>query len=111
MSHGDQLQSLPPDFHVIGRTDTAPFAAVAHDSKPIYGIQFHPEVTHSPRGKEVISRFVLNICECRTNWTMVMGLSCMSLCVLIIGTGRVYREGDYTNSGDLWTQGTRHRCR
>ncbi|KAG6334273.1 hypothetical protein ID866_4813, partial [Astraeus odoratus] len=70
MSHGDQLQRLPPDFHVIGCTKTAPFAAVAHDSKPIYGIQFHPEVTHSPRGKEVMSRFVINICGCRTNWTM-----------------------------------------
>jgi GMP synthase (glutamine-hydrolysing) len=70
MSHGDQLSALPPDFHVIGSTKTAPFAAIAHDSKPFYGIQFHPEVTHSPRGKELISRFVLNICGCRTNWTM-----------------------------------------
>ncbi|KAI6114873.1 GMP synthase [Pisolithus croceorrhizus] len=70
MSHGDQLQNLPPDFHVIGHTQTAPFAAIAHDSKPIYGIQFHPEVTHSPKGKEIISRFVINICGCRTNWTM-----------------------------------------
>ncbi|KAH7920895.1 GMP synthase [Leucogyrophana mollusca] len=70
MSHGDQLSEMAPNFHVIGRTSTAPYAAVAHDSKPFYGIQFHPEVTHSPRGKEVISRFVLNICGCRTNWTM-----------------------------------------
>lgn len=70
MSHGDQLQKLPPDFHVIGHTQTAPFAAIAHDSKPIYGIQFHPEVTHSLKGREVISRFVINICGCRTNWTM-----------------------------------------
>jgi GMP synthase (glutamine-hydrolysing) len=70
MSHGDQLSALPPNFHVIGATKTAPFAAVAHDSKPFYGIQFHPEVTHSPRGKEIIARFVLNICGCRTNWTM-----------------------------------------
>ncbi|KAI6096969.1 hypothetical protein EDD16DRAFT_1670284 [Pisolithus croceorrhizus] len=70
MSHGDQLQNLPPDFHVIGHTETAPFAAIAHDSKPIYGIQFHPEVTHSPKGKEIISRFVINICGCRANWTM-----------------------------------------
>ncbi|KIJ10781.1 hypothetical protein PAXINDRAFT_172060, partial [Paxillus involutus ATCC 200175] len=70
MSHGDQLHSLPPDFHVIGRTQTAPFAAIAHNSKPLYGIQFHPEVTHSPKGKEVISQFVIKICRCRTNWTM-----------------------------------------
>lgn len=71
MSHGDQLSQLPPDFHVIGYTKTAPFAAIAHDTKPIYGIQFHAEVTHSPRGKEVIGRFILNICGCKNNWTMV----------------------------------------
>ncbi|TFK36741.1 hypothetical protein BDQ12DRAFT_686411 [Crucibulum laeve] len=70
MSHGDQLSAPPPDFHVIGHTNTAPYAALAHNTKPIYGIQFHPEVTHSLRGKEVIGRFVLNICKCRKNWTM-----------------------------------------
>ncbi|KZT23068.1 GMP synthase [Neolentinus lepideus HHB14362 ss-1] len=70
MSHGDQLSELPANFHIIGRTKTAPYAAIAHNSKPFYGIQFHPEVSHSPRGKEVIGRFVLNICGCRTNWTM-----------------------------------------
>ncbi|KAI9439840.1 GMP synthase [Lactarius indigo] len=70
MSHGDQLSAPPPEFHIIGHTKSAPFAAIAHDSKPLYGIQFHPEVTHSPRGKEVISRFVLNICGCKSDWTM-----------------------------------------
>ncbi|KAG8905186.1 GMP synthase (glutamine-hydrolyzing) [Tulasnella sp. 403] len=70
MSHGDQLSAIPPEFHIIGKTQTAPFAGIAHDSKPIFGIQFHPEVTHTPRGKEVISRFVIDICQCRTNWTM-----------------------------------------
>lgn len=71
MSHGDQLSEMPENFHIIGKTKTAPYAAIAHNSKPFYGIQFHPEVTHSPRGKEVIGRFVLNICKCRANWTMV----------------------------------------
>ncbi|KAJ7679353.1 hypothetical protein DFH06DRAFT_1465468 [Mycena polygramma] len=70
MSHGDQLSAPPPDFHVIGYTATAPYAALAHNTKPIYGIQFHPEVTHSPRGKEVIGRFILNICGCQRHWTM-----------------------------------------
>lgn len=70
MSHGDKLSALPPDFHIIGRTTNAPFAAIAHNSKPFYGIQFHPEVTHSPRGKEVVGRFVLSICGCKPNWTM-----------------------------------------
>lgn len=71
MSHGDQLSKIPEGFHTIGYTENAPFAAIAHDNKPIYGIQFHPEVTHSPRGREVIGRFVLNICECKASWTMV----------------------------------------
>ncbi|KAJ7198313.1 hypothetical protein GGX14DRAFT_470151 [Mycena pura] len=70
MSHGDQLSTPPPDFHVIGYTATAPYAALAHNSKPFYGIQFHPEVTHTPRGKEVIGRFILNICGCQQRWTM-----------------------------------------
>ncbi|KAF8651889.1 hypothetical protein AX16_004623 [Volvariella volvacea WC 439] len=70
MSHGDQLSAPPPDFHVIGRTSSAPYAAIAHNSKPIYGIQFHPEVTHSPRGREVIGRFILGICDCKPDWTM-----------------------------------------
>jgi GMP synthase (glutamine-hydrolysing) len=70
MSHGDQISEMPPDFHIIAHTNTAPFAAVAHNTKPFYGIQFHPEVTHSLRGKEVIGRFILDICACKPSWTM-----------------------------------------
>ncbi|KAF8630224.1 hypothetical protein AX15_003048 [Amanita polypyramis BW_CC] len=70
MSHGDQLSRLPQDFRVIGRTKTAPYAAVAHNKRPLYGIQFHPEVTHSPKGREVLGRFILNICGCKRNWNM-----------------------------------------
>ncbi len=69
MSHGDQLSKAPEDFVVIGRTPTAPFAAMAHKTKPIYGVQFHPEVTHSVRGVELFDNFVA-ICDCRRNWTM-----------------------------------------
>lgn len=76
MSHGDQLSGMPAEFHVIGHTQSAPYAAIAHNNKPFYGIQFHPEVTHSPRGKEIIGRFVSNICECRNHWTMVSRDSC-----------------------------------
>lgn len=72
MSHADKLSKPPPDFHVIGHTDSAPYAAIAHNSKPFYGIQFHPEVTHTPNGKAVIGKFILDICGCRQNWTMVM---------------------------------------
>lgn len=79
MSHSDRLHSLPEGFSIIATTDSAPFAALAHNTKPIYGIQFHPEVTHSRRGKEVIERFVVNICGCKREWTMVRSLQeCVS---------------------------------
>lgn len=70
MSHGDQVTAAPEGFITVAQTPTAPFAAIAHESKPIYGIQFHAEVTHSPRGKEVIGKFVTGICKCSTDWTM-----------------------------------------
>lgn len=69
MSHGDQLSKMPDDFDVIAKTPTSPYTAIAHRSRPIYGIQFHPEVTHSPKGKELFDAF-LGICGCRRNWTM-----------------------------------------
>lgn len=71
MSHSDRLHSLPENFSIIATTESAPFAALAHNTLPIYGIQFHPEVTHSPRGREVLERFIIGICGCRKNWTMV----------------------------------------
>jgi hypothetical protein len=71
MSHGDQLQSLPPNFVVIAHTPTSPWTAIAHESKPIFGVQFHPEVSHSPKGKEVIGGFVKNICGIKGGWSMV----------------------------------------
>lgn len=71
MSHGDTLISLPPNYMVIATTPSAPFASIAHNSLPFFGIQFHPEVTHSVSGKTVISNFVVDICGCKKNWTMV----------------------------------------
>ena len=71
MSHGDQLSSLPPHFQTIASTPTSPYTAIAHESKPIFGVQFHPEVSHSPKGKEVIGAFVKNICEVKGGWSMV----------------------------------------
>jgi len=62
MSHGDQISAPPPDFHIIGHMTSAPYAAIVHNVKPLYGIQFHPEVTHSPQGKEVISQFIRDVC-------------------------------------------------
>lgn len=70
MSHGDLLSQIPTGFHVIGSTASAPFAAIAHDTKLIFGMQFHPEVTHTVQGKEILANFVLNICGAKANWTM-----------------------------------------
>ena len=70
MSHGDKLSQLPPSFSTIAATDNAPFAGIAHDSKPYYGIQFHPEVTHTPFGSELLKNFAVSICKTRQDWTM-----------------------------------------
>lgn len=72
MSHGDKLGALPPQFHTIAATKNAPFAGIAHESKPLYGIQFHPEVTHTPRGTQLLKNFAVGICGAKQNWTMDM---------------------------------------
>lgn len=70
MSHGDKLSHLPPGFLTIATTTNAPFAGVAHDTKPYFGIQFHPEVTHTQRGAELLKNFAIDICKAEANWTM-----------------------------------------
>jgi GMP synthase (glutamine-hydrolysing) len=70
MSHGDKLARLPDGFSTIATTANSAFAGIAHEEKSYYGIQFHPEVTHTPRGKEVIRNFAVNICKARQDWTM-----------------------------------------
>ena len=62
MSHGDQLSKMPEGFEVIARTATSPYTAIAHKERAMYGIQFHPEVTHSPKGKEL---FEVSVCGAR----------------------------------------------
>ena len=69
MSHGDKVCQLPPDFECIASTDSCPIAGMAHREKPWFGIQFHPEVTHTLRGEEIFSHFVLSICGCDALWT------------------------------------------
>jgi len=69
MSHGDKVVRLPADFVVAAATGSAPIAAMAHVSKPFFGIQFHPEVTHTPQGLRILERFVRNICGCEALWT------------------------------------------
>jgi GMP synthase (glutamine-hydrolysing) len=70
MSHGDKLSHLPEDFVTVATTSNAPFAGIAHKTKKYFGIQFHPEVTHTQNGKLVLKNFAVDICQAKTNWTM-----------------------------------------
>jgi GMP synthase (glutamine-hydrolysing) len=69
-SHGDKLTRLPKGFVVVGTTDNSDYAAIEHPQRKFFGIQFHPEVHHTPRGREIISNFVHGICGCGRDWTM-----------------------------------------
>ncbi|MDX1570346.1 MAG: glutamine-hydrolyzing GMP synthase [Xanthomonadales bacterium] len=69
MSHGDKVTELPRGFRLLGRTDAAPVAAMMDERRGYYGLQFHPEVTHTRRGREILSNFVLEICGCQGLWT------------------------------------------
>ena len=70
MSHGDQVTDLPPDFVSLATTPTCPYAAVMQRTKPFFGVQFHPEVTHTPRGEQLFQNFLYDICHARGDWTM-----------------------------------------
>lgn len=69
MSHGDHVAAAPPGFVVTARTDRIPVAAMANEARGWYGVQFHPEVTHTKQGSALLKRFVSEICGCRTLWT------------------------------------------
>ncbi len=69
MSHGDKVTALPAGFSTIASTDSAEHAAIADEQKKIYGLQFHPEVTHTAKGREILTAFLKNICQCDANWT------------------------------------------
>lgn len=69
MSHGDKVSALPDDFELIAETDSCPIAAMKHRERPWFGIQFHPEVTHTLQGKRLLERFVKEICGCEALWT------------------------------------------
>jgi len=70
MSHGDQVETLPEGFSVLAKTDTCPVAAMGNEARRIYGLQFHPEVVHTPQGTALLSRFLFDICRCRPDWEM-----------------------------------------
>jgi len=70
MSHGDQVSSLPDAFEIIASTETCPAAAVMHRERAFYGLQFHPEVTHTPHGIDLLRNFLYEVCGCRGTWRM-----------------------------------------
>jgi GMP synthase (glutamine-hydrolysing) len=69
MSHGDQVRTLPPGYRSTAKSGNSVIAAFAHDSRPIYGVQFHPEVAHTPRGSEVIANFLFSVSHAEASWT------------------------------------------
>jgi GMP synthase (glutamine-hydrolysing) len=69
-SHGDKLTKLPKGFKSVAVTENSQFAAIENRERKMFGLQFHPEVAHTPRGKEIVANFVHNICGCGKNWTM-----------------------------------------
>ena len=70
MSHGDKVTELPEGFKVIASNESTPLAGMADETRKFYGLQFHPEVTHTAQGAKILERFVLEICECKADWSM-----------------------------------------
>ncbi|MCP4706964.1 MAG: glutamine-hydrolyzing GMP synthase, partial [candidate division Zixibacteria bacterium] len=69
MSHGDSIISFPDNYNVIASTETVKIAAVENNDKNIFGLQFHPEVAHTDKGKKILHNFLFDICNCSGNWT------------------------------------------
>lgn len=70
MSHGDRIVRLPKSFRIISSTSNSPVAAMENRDKRLYGVQFHPEVVHTPKGKKILRNFLINIADCRPSWDM-----------------------------------------
>ncbi|MDP3272111.1 glutamine-hydrolyzing GMP synthase [Limnobacter sp.] len=70
MSHGDKVTELPPNFKLMASTPSCPIAGMADEARGFYAVQFHPEVTHTKKGKEILARFVRDICSCKGDWSM-----------------------------------------
>ena len=70
MSHGDRIESMPAGFQLMAHTDGCPVAAMKDEKRQFFGVQFHPEVVHTPRGDEMIGNFLFNVCGSKPTWTM-----------------------------------------
>ncbi|MCK4593273.1 glutamine-hydrolyzing GMP synthase [bacterium] len=70
MSHGDRVEALPPDFEAIAHTHNSPYAAIRAKNRPIFGVQFHPEVHHTPDGPAILENFLYRVCGCAGDWRM-----------------------------------------
>lgn len=81
MSHGDKIVKLPSGFEIIGSTDNAEIAAMADEKRKLYGLQFHPEVAHTPKGKKILENFIFSVAGCKRNWNSHSFVT-NSLCVL-----------------------------
>ena len=68
MSHGDTVFSLPDEYEVLAHTENCPVAAFRHKMKPIYGLQWHPEVVHTKKGIQMLRNFIFEVCKCEPNW-------------------------------------------
>jgi GMP synthase (glutamine-hydrolysing) len=90
MSHGDRVEALPPGFAAVARTHDAPYAAMADEQRRLYGVQFHPEVTHTRQGTAILERFVREICGCEARWNASNIIEDLVARVRAqVGTGRV----------------------
>jgi GMP synthase (glutamine-hydrolysing) len=70
MSHGDTVSTMPPEFEILAHTENCPVAAFRHKDKPIYGLQWHPEVIHTENGMQMLRNFIFEVCKCKANWQM-----------------------------------------
>lgn len=90
MSHGDHLTRIPPGFEPIAHTANAPICAIRNREKKIYGVQFHPEVAHTPKGKDMLRNFLFTICGCRGGWSSTSFIeSSVADIKRIVGDGKV----------------------
>ena len=90
MSHGDRVTALPPGFRAVAVTEGAPFAAIADDARRIYGVQFHPEVVHTPDGARLLANFAHKVCGLAGGWTMANFRETARDAIRVqVGTGRV----------------------